>query len=628
VTETRYDASANTRVDASGNTRVTNTGSHFSDSMLELLDATVGEGYRAAGDELVWVLKVSPMDLSTRSATDLYFASTTFRTDGSDTPANTTMLGRLVPPNVRVSLVSGGTISNGISQTRGAIKVLNPGDEGFDRNGTKVEGRGWFDEYRTKYSFVGRDAELYIGPVDGTFAADFEKYDQFNINDVEWTMDSLVFTPGPALTDWRKFVQQNTYGQGYEIVDGETVTLPDGTVEIITTTFDNLSGVYKPLAFGRCYGIEPQVISKNSEIYQYHAGGEEVEDLEAVYEDGLTFTEITDYTHDTDDGTIDLVTETSAIITADIKGAKAGPSSSYVDLPGDIVQAVLREHVGIAQADIKSETFGDLDIAYPYESGYYFGSQAVTRADFMTSMLAPLGFWYTARGGRLAAGWLKNPSAETAALTINESDVRSVRRLSTTAPIWRVKVGYAPIGRPISYNDFAGAVTEAEMARQSQDYRYAQAIDEGVLELHKPDEMTVNSRFTSESDAQNLADTMLRLFSRPRDIIEVSLQHKFLRYDLGEVIRVGIPRYNFIDDGYLMTEDGDKFILEESGADTLVTDGGDTIETDAGDALVTGATGSVDEYLLKQEDENGTNFLVVGYVDNPANDEFKLTLWG
>jgi hypothetical protein len=191
-----------------------------------------------------------------------------------------------------------------------------------------------------------------------------------------------------------------------------------------------------------------------------------------------------------------------------------------------------------------------------------------------------------------------------------------------------VKVGYAPIGRPISYNDFAGAVTEAEMARQSQDYRYAQAIDEGVLELHKPDEMTVNSRFTSESDAQNLADTMLRLFSRPRDIIEVSLQHKFLRYDLGEVIRVGIPRYNFIDDGYLMTEDGDKFILEESGADTLVTDGGDTIETDAGDALVTGATGSVDEYLLKQEDENGTNFLVVGYVDNPANDEFKLTLWG
>lgn len=590
--------------------------------MLELLDATVGAGVRDGANELVWVLKVSPMNLTTWAEEDVYFASTTFN-DVDPMP------GRLMPPNVRVSLVSGGNISNGITQTRGAIKIINPGDEAFDRNGVLVEGRGHFDHFRKTYSWVGRDAELYVGPQDGTFADDFEKYDQFNIQSFEWSMDEIILTPGPALTDWRKFVQQNTYGQGYE-VDGEDVVLPDGTIDHIITTFDNLSGVYKPLAYGQSYGVEPQVISKNSEIYQYHAGGGPVEELSTVYEDGLAFTEATDYTHDLTTGTVDLVSETSAIITADVRGAKTGPSSTYASLPGEIIQAALRDHVGIAQADIKSETFGEFDIEHPYKSGYHFSSQPVMRGEFLQAMLAPTGFWYTARGGRLAAGWLRNPSGETADLSLAAGDINSVRRIATTAPIWRVKVGYQPIGRPIGYGDFAGAVTEAEMARQSQEYKFAQAVDEGVLDLHKPEEMTVTSRFTGESDAQALADTMLTLFRRSRDIIELSLNHNFLRYDLGDVVQVDLPRYDYVDDGYLLQENGDQLILEESGAAlTIVTDGGDIIETDSGDDLITdGGGGSGDDFLLKQEDEGGTNMLVVGYVDNPANGDFKVTLWG
>ena len=620
MTETRIDADGNTRVAASADTRVTNTGSHFSDAMLELLDASVGAGVREGSNQLVWVLRVSPMDLTTWATTDVYFASATFNDVISPMP------GRLVPPNVRVSLVSGGNISNGLTQTRGTIKIINPGDEAFDRNGALVEGRGFFDHFRKQYSWVNREAEFYVGPADGTFADDFEMYDQFNIQSFAWTDDEIILTPGPALTDWRKLVQQNAYGQGYEI-DGEDVILPDGSVEQIVTIFDNLSGVFKPLAYGQSYGVEPQLISKNSEIYQYHAGGEPVEELTKVYEDGLGFTEGPDYSHDLTNGTIDLISETSAIITADIRGAKTGPSSSYISLTGDIIQAVLRDHVGIEQADIKSETFGDFDLEHPYESGYHFGSRAVTRDEFIKAMLAPTGFWYTARGGRLAAGWLKNPSGETASLTLAAGDIKFLRRVATTSPVWRVKVGYQPIGRPIDYSDFAGAVTEAEMARQSQGYKYAQAVDEGVLEQHKPEEMTVTSRFTSESDAQVLATTMLQLFNRPRDIIDVTLQHNFLRYDLGDVIRVGWPRYDFIDDGDLLQENGDRIILEESGALTLVTDGGDIIITDGGDSLVTDG-GVANQYLIKEEDADGTNFQVVGYVDNPANDEYKVTLWG
>ena len=60
---------------------------------------------------------------------------------------------------------------------------------------------------------------------------------------------------------------------------------------------------------------------------------------------------------------------------------------------------------------------------------------------------------------------------------------------------------------------------------------------------------------------------------------------------------------------------------------TLVTDGGDIIITDGGDSLVTDG-GVANEYLIKEEDADGTNFQVVGYVDNPANDEYKVTLWG
>lgn len=635
MAEPRVDASGNARVTDTADLRYTTTGGHFSTEMLELLDASVGAGVRDGDNELVWVLKATPYNLVTNTTEDVYFASTTFRTSSTDTPANTPMLGRLVPPNLRVSLVSGGTIANGITQTRGAIKLINHGDEGFDRNGVLVSGRGQFDSYRTMYSWDNRQAVMYVGPKDGTFVDDFEVYDTFSIAGLDWNYDEVILSPGPALTDWNKVVQSNTYGQRYVVKDGDSVILADGSIATVDTIFDDLSNVPKPLALGHVYGIQPQVTSQRSGIYQFHAkerlSDPSPESLDTVYEDGLAMTPVpdgTDYTADLTDGTFDLLTETSATITADIKGARIGPSDSYVDRPGAIIQGSLYDYMGLEPSQVRTEDLAKLDLAYDHEAGYYFGSNHVVRKAFLDEMLRPIAFWFIARGGRFAVGWLKNPSEETPTLTLAAKDILSVKRRSTVPPAWRVRVGYAPIGKPIDYGDFAGAVTETEMARQSQAYRYVEATDEGVLDRFIAEDLTFETRIASESGAQDLAEALLTLYRKPRDIIEVDLTNKFLRYDIGDVIRVGWPRYDFIDDGLLLQENGDQLILEESGALTLVTDGGDTLITDGGDSLVTDGAAGANNFLAKEEHEEGSNFLVVGYVDNPASNDFKVTLWG
>ena len=78
-------------------------GSGLSNDLIDLLEASVGAGHVDGSAQVVYVLKVAPYNRVTSASEALYFASTTFRTNASDAPANTPMLGVLTPPNVRAS---------------------------------------------------------------------------------------------------------------------------------------------------------------------------------------------------------------------------------------------------------------------------------------------------------------------------------------------------------------------------------------------------------------------------------------------------------------------------------------------------------------------------------------------
>jgi hypothetical protein len=582
----RVDAAANTRVDASGNTRVVTQGALFSDATLQLLDASVGAAHRDGSAQVVYVLKASPLSLVSRSVEDLYFASSTFRTDSADTPANTPMLGRLVPPNVRVSVLKGNVIGRSVSTTRGTIKAHNPRESNFDRNADLTAGRGRYDGLRKDYSWSGRAGQMYLGPEDGTFESDFEAFFSCLVRDFDWSEDNVLIVPGPALVEADDVVVKNFYGQGYTVI----VEAPGGGPGISISYTDAAE------AKETTVGGKPSITS-------FHTGtevesGHKVQSLDAVYEDGLAFTPVTDYTEDLQNGTFTLLSPTSEIITCDLHGAYAGPSDTYVDRVGDIIRAVLMDQVGLPIADIATETLGQYDLKFPYECGYYFGAEPATRSKFLGDMLAPLGFSYRGRDGRFRVGYVKNPAEETPDLQLEEKDVISVDRKATLRPVWRVKLGYAPVEQKIELRDFAGAVTESEIARQSNEYRWVEEFDEGVAELHKADELEIETRFSQKADARAVALEMLRLYGKPRDILEVRLSNKFMRYDIGDVIQLAWPRYDIVDDGFILNEDGDK-VLAETG------DG-----------------------ILKEEDAAGSKYLCVGYVDNPASGQFIVTLWG
>ena len=592
----------------------------LSSDTLELLDASVGAGIRDGSAQVVYVIKASPMNLITGVIEDLYFASTTFKTGSGDTPANTNMLGHLVPPNVRVSVIANGRVGSGVSMARGTIRILNPRAQVLDRNDALTYDRGRFDNLRRDYSWAGREIVEYIGPEDGTFSADFEEIFSATVEDFVWNEDYIEIRPTAGVVNLDEDVQKNTYGQSYIVEynpanDANEIEIDDADESI--TVFDDLTNVPKPLAYGRVYGIEPQVISKSSEIYQMHTSDKDMEAIDTVYEDGLEMTYPDDYARDLAEGTVTLVGATTGIITVDAQGAKASVLGNYIDTPGEIVYAVINAHCGTAR--VPDETsFLNYDTEFNYETGYYFGSSHVSRDAFVSEMLQPLGFMYRSRDDQLLVGWVKDPREETPDLTLAERDISSVRRMATMAPAWRVRIGYQPIGRVVDYNDFAGAVTEGETARQSQKYRWVEAIDEGVLARHKGVELSFETRFTARADAQALADRVLAIYNVPRDLIEVKLLHNFMRYDLGDIVRLGYARYDFTDDGDILQENGDKILLEGTGGAYITTDYIDTYFEDA--------TGT--DAIIREEHAEGSNFQVVGYVDNPANNEFSVTLWG
>lgn len=611
MTQTRVDASANTRVDADGNVRVTRSGALLSDETLELLDASVGAAHRDGSSQVVYVLKVSPLSLISRSSEDLYFASTTFRTGAADTPANTLMLGRLIQPNVRVSILKGNSIGRAAATIRGTIKIQNQRESHFDRNIVLTEGRGRYDGLRKEYSWQERTAQMYLGPEDGLFVDSFDAFFPFQVVDFDWSTDQVLLTPGPAAVEADDVVQKNFYGQGYTIgfaspsadEGGQVGDTKGGTKHPPLTIFDDLSGVPLPLSYGRLFGVPAQEISTVNEIHQFHSGSETegaatVQSLDAVYEDGLAFGAGTGYSEDLESATFRLVSPSDALITCDVHGALDGPSGTYVDRPGAIIQAVLTGPVGLSVVDLATETIGDYDTRFPYECGFYFGAAAVKRKTFLEAMLAPLGFFYRSRDGRFRVGWVKHPAEETVDLALEEKVIKGVSRKATLRPAWRVRIGYEPVERPVGLQSFAGAVTQSEIARQSNEYRWVEALDEGILDLHKAGEMEIPTRFIQRADAQALADECLKLYGRQRDILEVKLNHKWLRYDIGDIVSLQWPRYDIVDDGDILLESGDSLLMET--ADTLI----------------------------KEEDAAGTNYMVVGYVDNPSANDFSVTLWG
>jgi hypothetical protein len=577
----------------------------FSASILELLDASVGADHRDGSAEVIYVARVQPISLVTR-------ATATIDVPSSTIPA-LEINGRLTPPNVRASILSNNEPSRGMTTTRGEIKFANANEKRHDRNVLLTE-RGMFDDWRAEYSWKARRVTIYIGPKEGAFPGAFEVYSAFTVDSMQFDTAEVSIRPARALTEMDAPMQSEYYTDG-SIADGEL----------------------KHAVYGKVFGIEPQVENEATELYGVHRnninaaerGATVINAINAVYEYGLEYTPVTDYVADLATGQIDIISPTSAIITADVEGTFDN-TLTYQDRPAILMQMALDEFTEIAPGDFATGTQTAYDAEFNYECGYHFGSNEVTPEEFLAEMTAPIGYWFISRTNEFTLDWLKHPATETEDLTLAERHVSDLSIKSDLAPAWRVRIGYQPLGTTLSNDEFLGAVTESERSRQSKDYQWVDRFDVNILALY-PSARSLDfpTRFTQKADAEALADQVFEIYRHPRQVIEADLTQSFLQYDIGDIVRLGVNRYDLIDDGYLLQENGDKILLEAASGFTLITDSGDTLITDSGDTLVTDAIGGAGtDALLKEESALGTNMLCVGYVDNPSSRDFKVTLWG
>jgi hypothetical protein len=258
---------------------------------------------------------------------------------------------------------------------------------------------------------------------------------------------------------------------------GGTNSLPDGV-----DGGPELAGKPKPLVYGKVLSIEPPCVNTSRLIYQLSARAlasvDEVRDGGAAITAGATYADQAtmestapsagQYRAWLAGGMIRLGTSPVYRITADCTADSAGNSTAAQLL------STLAGERGIT--DISAADVAALDAANDAVLGVLV--QGESTLDVLDMLARSIGAWYGFdRSGTLRMHRYELPSAAGAALPVvapwNAMTLENVPN-GEDVPTETVRVQYARYWQPTGLGEFAGAVTEADRADLSQEWRVAE----------------------------------------------------------------------------------------------------------------------------------------------------------
>lgn len=264
----------------------------------------------------------------------------------------------------------------------------------------------------------------------------------------------------------------------------------------------------------------------------------------------------------------------------------------YIDQPAQLLE-VLAYIAGYTPPALDLLTWAEYDQRFNFSAGIYLSNdRAWTFKQAADFLLAPFGFSWRTRDGLLAISWLQEPYDSTADPTLaferGDFDTWSERRID---PAYLVQIGWRPIEKKLSDNQFLGAAKGANKALHSEKIRYAQREDRGVRDRH-PDARVeqIASPFVSLSVAQTLALDWLKVVRHERRLVRLRLKWRLMEYDISTRASVGLDRYRYIDNGQVAFGD-DQVILYDDGTE-----------------------------VSKEEPLAGLPGILVGQVDTPVRD--------
>lgn len=321
---------------------------------------------------------------------------------------------------------------------------------------------------------------------------------------------------------------------------------------------DDLRGKPKPLAFGDLAGqnIPAILVDPNRLIYQVHDG--QISELFRVYDKGAPLSnegEVGDiitaqpsagaFVSERGRGLFRLGSTPAGLVTCDLHGDSTG---SFAVNASDIALRILLTRSSLGAADIDGMSFAALRTLQPASVGYWFGTEPLTVAGALDSIMGGIFAWWGAgRQGGITCGRLDAPSINSVA-TFSDVEILDIARLELPEElnplVWRMRIGFAP-NYAVQTTDLAGVVTAERRQFLSQEYRITTASREqnkfDYLQARDPDPLI--SAISNQADAEMEVTRQLGLFGVRRQLYQFTTKLKAYRRQLGETITLQHSRY-------------------------------------------------------------------------------------
>jgi len=475
------------------------------------------------------------------AVTTLRFATKTYTTRNTETPANTLYDGRIMDPGHFERVAFDGRVGGGARVSVGSIELANP-DGALD--------------YLYNLGF-GREATLKRLATINTPLASAETVLKFYVTNVESAsaFNTIRLRARMRSTELELPFLTATYA-GTTLSAGATIE-GDAT----------LKGQLKPMCFGTCPHVPGKPVNPFNLIWQFAANPGGVSSI-VVYDGGLVLTATSDYPNlaallaatipngsyatCVALGIARLGWAPDKTVTADVvEGATAALRSA-----SRICQRILDLVPNIGTADMDAAGFTAFHTAAPAEVCLYVDSDLSTAnllADVAESVLGAILPTYL---GIYSPFWLRDPLTGTSVATVTERQLLRGGDLTIFAgpsdegdgvPAYSVAMNWGPVWRPLAGGDLIDVIAEATDGANAalKDYLgkkfrpTAPAVDAAVQTKYaRAQAVTHNSTIVLQAAAEAEAARRLALLKVRRDKIGFPADLSDLDVEANEIVTV------------------------------------------------------------------------------------------
>ena len=537
------------------------------------------------------------------------WSSDSFMTAATDTPSLTYIEGRLAPTRIESTIGTrpDGSWANRATRQVGMVTLLDP--------------EGDLLSLQDEYVFEGRRIAIKVAtgtPLsDGTLKpprlADFSTVFVGQIDRVGANRGRIEIRIRDAASQLDRPVAQDSYlGTGGQ-AGGE-----------------ELAGVSKPEALGRCRNVPAVLIDAEKQIYQLHR--RRMREVQAVYERGLvqspgpavaTYEELTGLTVEGDElgdtgpqlllgqyatclatGHIRLGAIPLGIVTADIRGDgdtaarrwsngrafkggrlwRGSLSTQYIGTAAGIILRLLQDYAKVPEAEIAVAQIDEVDNRTNTEAGYFVaaGDRNTKVRDIIEQFASVIGcFLDRDSSGQYILTALRAPENFQPVLEIDESMVKrsdggtTLERieLSYGRPWPSVRLSYARNWRPLSEQEVAEGATREVRAFAQRQSEVAEVVAPLVNLLHgERPALEIEGVGLGAVGARFQALELTKLYRLGRQQYRATVKGVAFRLRLGDTVALRHSKHGLTPRRWIVfSGTGDEVIILRPGAAFLPT---------------------------------------------------------